>query len=63
MSKEEMIRDYNYSDSVKYKEVLDTYNALIGEGKQSDAKRLIGEHGGIIAVLVKYNFQIGNYKD
>jgi hypothetical protein len=61
MSKEEIIRDYNYSDSVCYKEVLDTYNALIGEDKQSDAKRLIGEHGGIIAVLVKHNYQIGNF--
>ena len=61
MSKEEMIRDYNYSDSISYNEVLETYNALIGEGKQSDAKRLIGEHGGIIATIVKYNYQIGNF--
>ena len=59
MTKEEMIRDYNYNENVCYKEVLDTYNALIGEGKQRDAKRLIGEHGGIIAVLLKYNYQIG----
>ena len=56
-----MIRDYNYNENVSYKEVLDTYNALIGEGKQSDAKRLIGEHGGIIAVLVKHNYQIGKF--
>jgi len=56
-----MIRDYNYSDSISYNEVLETYNALIGEGKQSDAKRLIGEHGGIIATIVKYNYQIGNF--
>lgn len=61
MSKEEMIRDYNYSDRVSYKEVLDTYNALIADGKQSDAKRLIGEHGGIIATILKYNYQIGNF--
>ena len=59
MTKEEMTRDYNYNENVCYKEVLDTYNALIGEGKQRDAKRLIGEHGGIIAVLLKYNYQIG----
>lgn len=61
MTKEEMIRDFNYSDSVSYKEVLDTYNSLIKEGKQGDAKRLIGEHGGIIATIVKYNFQIGKF--
>ncbi|GEM_PF-2367713 len=61
MSKEEMIRDYNYNENVSYKEVLDTYNALIGEGKQSDAKRLIGEHGGIIATIVKHNYQIGKF--
>ena len=61
MNKEEMIRDYNYSDSVSYKEVLDTYNSLIKEGKQGDAKRLIGEHGGKIAVILKYNYQIGKF--
>lgn len=61
MSKEEMIRDYNYNENVSYKEVLDTYNDFIGEGKQNDAKRLIGEHGGIIAVLVKHNYQIGKF--
>lgn len=58
MTKEEIIRDYNYSDSVSYKEVLDIYNALIRDGKQSDAKRLIGEYGGIIQVIIKYNYQI-----
>ena len=56
MTKEEMIRDYNYSDSVSYKEVLDTYNSLIKEGKQGDAKRLIGE-----ATIVKHNYQIGKF--
>ena len=61
MTKEEMIRDYNYSDSVSYKEVLDTYNSLIKEGKQGDAKRLIGGHGGKIAVILKYNYQIGKF--
>lgn len=61
MNKEEMIRDYNYNENVSYKEILDTYNSLIADGKQSDAKRLIGEHGGIIATIVKYNFQIGNF--
>lgn len=59
MNKEEMIRDYNYNENVSYKQVLDTYNALIGEGKLNDAKRLIGEHGGIIATVLKYNYQKG----
>ena len=61
MSKEEMIRDYNYNDRVSYKEVLDTYNSLLADGKQSDAKRLIGEHGGKIATIVKHNYQIGKF--
>lgn len=52
MTKEQMIRDFDYKDSVNYKEVLDTFNALIAEGKQADAKRLMGEHGGKIAVLM-----------
>ena len=60
MTKEMLIRDYNYNDSVSYKEVLDAYNTLIGEGKQSEAKSLMGEHGGKIAVLLKYNYQMGN---
>lgn len=61
MTKEQMIRDFDYKDSVNYKEVLDTFNALIAEGKQADAKRLMGEHGGKIAVLMKYNYQVGNF--
>ena len=58
MNKEEMISDYNYNDRVSYKEVLDTYNSLLADDKQSDAKRLIGEHGGKIAVLFKYYYQM-----
>lgn len=59
MTIEETLKYYNYSDSVNYKEVLDTYNSFLEDGKQSDAQKLIGEHGGIIAVILKYNYQIG----
>lgn len=57
MTREEIVRVWNYIDKVSYKEVLDRYNALIGEGKQNDAKRLIREHGGLLSVLFKYNYQ------
>ena len=62
MTNKEFEINYNYRCDVSYKEVLDRYNSFIKEGRQEDAKRLIGEHGGVMAVLAKYNYQIGNLR-